>query len=167
MRLEVGDEAQAAATVEPVAPRPRPSAVPASLRAQLSGHYRVPAVRARILEFLGAADGGEPAARFVTTAPAALYRPFSPSPVASLWAAVDRDLELARSLWDRDGLLAHVDIEHVHFDRPWETYASARAAARAHRTRTPLGLANPGRQPGLCRPRRPRAAGAAALHRLS
>jgi hypothetical protein len=36
---------------------------------------------------------------------------------------VEQELELARSLCDRDGLLAHVDIEHVHFDRPWETFA--------------------------------------------
>ena len=134
MRLEVERGAWPESAVEAVAPRPRPGdgepAVPASLRAQLSDYYRVPAVRARILEFLGATAEGEPAARFVTTAPAALYRPFSPSPAAALWAALDRDLELARSLWDRDGLLAHLDIEHVHFDRPWETYAfQARAFA--------------------------------------
>ncbi len=95
----------------------------ASLRSLLSAYYRLPAVRARILEFLGAGADGELAARFVTTSPAALFDPFRPSSAGQLWSAVDRDFELARSLWDRDGLLAHIDLEHVHFDRPWESFA--------------------------------------------
>jgi hypothetical protein len=100
----------------------------ASLGSELATYYRLPAVRARISEFLGATGGGEPAARFVTTAPAALYEPLPASPQAALWVAVDRVLELARSLWDRGGLLAHLDLEHVHFDRPGESFTQPERA---------------------------------------
>lgn len=89
---------------------------------ELSDYYAEPAVRARILEFLGVTAGGQPTARFVTTGTGPLGRPFSPLPLDDLWAAVGHDLELARSLWDRNGLLAHLDIEYVHFDRPWEVF---------------------------------------------
>jgi hypothetical protein len=101
-----------------------------ALRAELATYYATPAVRARILEFLGSSVSGGLAAQFVTTSPAALHRPFRPSPASTLWSAIERDLELARSLLGSDGLLAHIDLEHVHFDRPWETFTQpARAFA--------------------------------------
>jgi hypothetical protein len=35
---------------------------------------------------------------------------------------LDDNLELARSLWDRDSLLVDLDIEYVNFDFPAEPY---------------------------------------------
>jgi hypothetical protein len=80
------------------------------------------AVRARIFEFLGARGRQGPSARFVSTLTGADVRPFSPAPAGRLWAALAADGELARSLLDGDGLIADIDLEHVHFDRPWESY---------------------------------------------
>jgi hypothetical protein len=87
-----------------------------------SAFYRDPAVRTRILEFLGAHDGLPPTARFVTTHPAALFQPLPAEPPSLMWKALEEEPELARSLWDRDGLIADLDLEHVNFDHPWRTY---------------------------------------------
>jgi hypothetical protein len=40
-------------------------------------------------------------------------------PTSALWDCLAADPELSRSLWDRRSLVADVDFEHVHFDRPW------------------------------------------------
>lgn len=90
---------------------------------RLRGYYRHPAVQARLLEFLGGVSIAEATARFVTTGGSSCNRTFEPLPLRDLWSAVDRDFELSRSLWDRDALIAHLDLEHVHFDRPWDTFA--------------------------------------------
>lgn len=83
--------------------------------------YAHPSVRRRHQEYLGG--------RSLTTSPSVFLtspspRPDPPAllrPVADLPAMLANDLEVARSLWDRRFLLVHLDIEHVHFDRPWES----------------------------------------------
>lgn len=87
-----------------------------------SAFYRQPAVQARILEFLGAHGDFPPTAHFVTTWPAALFQPLPAGARGLMWTALEHEPELTRSLWDRDGLVADIDLEHVHFDRPCETY---------------------------------------------
>jgi hypothetical protein len=88
--------------------------------ARLREHYDDPHVRARILEFLGG-DAAERASAFfiATRAP---YLPESFRPVGELWSALGETLEAARSSWDRRSLIADLDVEYVHFDRPWEPY---------------------------------------------
>lgn len=45
-----------------------------------------------------------------------------PRPTTELGACMDRGMEICRSLWDRDALVAHLDIEYVNFDFPGEAY---------------------------------------------
>ncbi len=82
--------------------------------------YDQPAVHRRHLDYLGG--------RSLESSPTAFLTTPSPNPdqigyfrpVADLAAMLHRDFEVARSLWDRDFLLVHLDIEHVHFDAPWQ-----------------------------------------------
>lgn len=89
---------------------------------QRRGYYASEAVHQRIGEFLG---GGYPdrgtAVYFAPgTAEESLYR--RRHPLAELPQWLERGAEINRSLWDKDHLVAHLDIEYVNFDRPAEIY---------------------------------------------
>jgi hypothetical protein len=79
----------------------------------------VPAVRRRILEYLGGPSLAEATARFVMHPTPSAQRPSRPLPVEQVWTLLDADHEAARSLWDRSSLVIHLDVEHVCFDEPW------------------------------------------------
>lgn len=87
----------------------------------LQRFYADPDVRRRIGEYLG----GQAAATavFVCDPARTPDRPFQPLPAGEIWELLGARLEAARSLWDRTSLIAHLDVEHVHFDRPWEPLA--------------------------------------------
>ena len=82
--------------------------------------YAHPSVRRRHQEYLGG--------RSLETSPTAYLTSPSPTPdpparfrpVTDLPVMLSSELEVARSLWDKNSLLVHLDIEHVHFDAPWE-----------------------------------------------
>ncbi len=103
--------------------------------ARLRAFYRDPAVRDRIADYLGRLPGREPTALYVAYPMPSLERPLLGEPVESVWELLDGRLEAARSLWDRASLLMHVDLEHVHFDRPWEPLADRE---RSERLQAPL-----------------------------
>lgn len=102
--------------------------------------YAEPDVRLRICEYLGGGRLEDATARFVICPQPLVTRPFVPLPVAEIWSLLDDQLEASRSLWDRTSLIAHLDLEHVHFDRPWlplaepeRSYALQRPIAAAIR----------------------------------
>lgn len=82
--------------------------------------YAHPSVRRRQLEYLGGRSLESSPTRFLTSPSPQPDPPPRFRPVADLPAMLASELEVARSLWDRNSLLVHLDIEHVHFDAPWE-----------------------------------------------
>jgi hypothetical protein len=95
----------------------------------LRDYYRHPAVRARMLEFLGAEGRGDFTAEYITADDprSAAREPLLPW---ELPAQLDAGRDICRSLADRDSLLAHLDVEYVNFDFPAEAYLDpARAFA--------------------------------------
>jgi hypothetical protein len=79
-------------------------------------------VRARILEFIGAATGGESSCEFLTGSDDSSSPPFKSYSPQSLNLLLDCGFEICRSLWDRTGLIADFDIEYVNFDNPTEAF---------------------------------------------
>ncbi len=79
-------------------------------------------VQARILEFLGGTSLTNATARFFTagTTENTLHR--APRPLEELPDCLAEELDISRSLWDSEWLLAHLDIEYVNFDFPGEPY---------------------------------------------
>ena len=84
-------------------------------------YYRQPAVRARILEFLGGKSPETTTCEYITAdnASSAERRPVDP---AELFERLDNGQDICRSLWDRRTLIAHLDIEYVNFDFAAEAY---------------------------------------------
>jgi hypothetical protein len=86
-------------------------------------HYANWAVRARITEFLGGkSNGSNPTAVCFATADEEKHLPSDPRPLGELSASLHHNLEIFRSLWDRESLLADLDIEYVNFDCPVQSY---------------------------------------------
>jgi hypothetical protein len=86
-------------------------------------HYANWAVRARITEFLGGkSNGSNPTAVCFATADEEKHVPSDPRPLDELSASLRHNLEIFRSLWDRESLLADLYIEYVNFDNPAQPY---------------------------------------------
>lgn len=88
----------------------------------LSSYYADPHVRARIVEFLGGSTLEDATCMFVTSNGQSRHVWYDPQPARDLWKRVSTGPEIARSLWDRKSLVAHLDIEYVNFDFPAEAY---------------------------------------------
>lgn len=101
----------------------------------LAGYYRDPSVRSRLLEFLGGPPLSETDAVYITAGDGVHHPPTPGLPVSSLWPALESGAEIARSLWDRSSLIAHLDIEYVNFDHPLEAY---QCPSRAFRAQAPV-----------------------------
>jgi hypothetical protein len=87
--------------------------------ASLTTLYADPAVRRRIVEFLGGASLETATAHYIAgdDARASLRQP---EPVSRLWDLLEAQMEVSRSLWDRESLIVHLDVEYVNFDDPAE-----------------------------------------------
>jgi hypothetical protein len=87
--------------------------------ASLETLYAEPAVRQRVVEFLGGASLDSATAQFIAgdDARASLRHP---EPVSRLSDFFEARMEVSRSLWDRAALLVHLDVEYVNFDDPAE-----------------------------------------------
>ena len=112
--------------------QPRGPRIPEEPEDRLHRYYADPAVRRRIGEYLGGRPG-EPTAVFLNDPLPARDHPFRPLRAGEIWDLLDARLEAARSLWDRASLIAHLDLEHVHFDRPWEPLADPERSERLQR----------------------------------
>ena len=84
-------------------------------------YYRTPSVRSRILEFLGGDTPEETTCEFITAdgigTPAR-----TPRRPEELFDRLEEGLDICRSLWDRESLIAHLDVEYVNFDFAAEPY---------------------------------------------
>jgi len=72
-------------------------------------------VRTRILEFLGGSTPSTLSASALYAERHSVAESIAPQ---ALWRSLRRGLALSRSLADREGLIAHLDLEYVHFDQP-------------------------------------------------
>jgi len=87
-------------------------------------YYSNSDVRARIREFVGAGSNGEVSCEFLSGSDDEASPPFEPCSSRALNSLLDGGLEICRSLWDRNALLADFDIEYVNFDNPTEAFLS-------------------------------------------
>jgi hypothetical protein len=84
-------------------------------------YYRTPAVRSRILEFLGGDTPAKATCEFITAD--GIDQPVrAPRSPTELFERLEEGLDICRSLWDRESLIAHLDIEYVNFDFAAEAY---------------------------------------------
>lgn len=82
--------------------------------------YSDPAVRQRLAEFLGGDCLEDASAVYVTHSDGCLFKRSELHPPTELDWFLDRNLDIARSLADRESVLLHLDIEYVNFDSPGE-----------------------------------------------
>jgi hypothetical protein len=92
-----------------------------TILATFRDYYRKPAVRQRILEFLGGETPATATCEYITADGVAAPRR-APRRPDELFPNLDAGLDICRSLWDRESLIAHLDIEYVNFDFPAEAY---------------------------------------------
>jgi hypothetical protein len=88
----------------------------------MDAFYSDSAVRQRLVEFLGGETLEEATAIYLTHSDGCSFqRSELHAPIDLLWF-LDRDLDISRSLADRESLLMHLDVEYVNFDAPGEAY---------------------------------------------
>lgn len=93
-----------------------------SYESMLTNYYADTNVQARIAEFLGGSTFEDASCAFVTGYGQPSRRWYDPHPVDQLWTYMMTGQEVARSLWDHQSLVAHLDIEYVNFDSPADVY---------------------------------------------
>ncbi|MFW6108589.1 MAG: hypothetical protein ACOC8D_02130 [bacterium] len=85
-------------------------------------YYADPYVRQRMAEFLGGPPLEQATAVYITAEDASPELRYRPRPVTDLWACLARGLDIGRSLWDRQALVVHLDIDYVNFSFPGEAH---------------------------------------------
>ncbi len=93
--------------------------LPVPIRAE---HYEDRFVQARVAEFFGGAIPDRATAVFCAAGDEHASHHRERLPLEELPSWQHRGAELNRSLWDRQSLLAHLDIEYVNFDHPAVAY---------------------------------------------
>lgn len=104
----------------------------------LRQYYAREEVRTRIVEFLGGGDLDQASCAYILASNGESLHSLVPRPPTELPLCLDTGCEILRSMWDRTGLLAHLDIEYVNFDFPGEVYLSPE---RAFRIQAPVAAA--------------------------
>jgi hypothetical protein len=90
----------------------------------IQDYYKNEHIRKRVNEFLGCQYNQEATCIFLTQCDTTGHTKWDykqPSEIAYYW---DHGLDINRSLWDSKWLLAHLDIEYVNFDNPYEIYSN-------------------------------------------
>ncbi len=93
----------------------------AELLERVRAYYAHDAVRLRMAEFLGGPPLDKASAMFITAAGVENGED-APRPVWDLWPCLDAGKDIARSLWDRRVLVAHLDVDYVNFEFPGEVH---------------------------------------------
>jgi hypothetical protein len=88
----------------------------------MTDYYSDPAIRARMLEFLCGDPPGRTPCEYLTAGDESELRHRQPRPVNELASLWNQRSDINRSLWDRESLILHLDIEYVNFDFPGEPY---------------------------------------------
>ncbi|MFZ2280361.1 MAG: hypothetical protein WAW39_21360 [Prosthecobacter sp.] len=81
-----------------------------------------PAVRQRLVEFLGGDSLDHATAVFLTHTDGCPYDRRELRPPAELDWFLERDMDIARSVADSESHLFHLDVEYVNFDSPAEAF---------------------------------------------
>lgn len=81
-----------------------------------------PAVRQRLMEFLGGDSLAHATAAYLTHSDGCGFSRRELRPPSELDWFLDRDLDVGRSLADSHSLLLHLDVEYVNFDSPAEAF---------------------------------------------
>lgn len=84
--------------------------------------YADPAVRSRLIEFLGGDSLDHATAAYVTQSDGCQFDRCRLRPPGDLDYFLSNDLDIARSLADSASVLLHLDVEYVNFDSPAEAY---------------------------------------------
>ena len=84
--------------------------------------YADPAVRSRLIEFLGGDTLDHAAAAYVTQSDGCQFDRRQLRPPLELDHFLTNELDIARSLADSASFLLHLDVEYVNFDSPAEAY---------------------------------------------
>ena len=84
--------------------------------------YADPAILQRLVEFLGGDSLATATAVYITHSDGCQFQRSELHPPAELQCFLDQELDIARSLADRESLLFHLDVEYVNFDTPEEAY---------------------------------------------
>ncbi|MFN0128559.1 MAG: hypothetical protein ACKV19_17950 [Verrucomicrobiales bacterium] len=84
--------------------------------------YSDPTVRQRMIEYLGGDTLTEATALYLGHLDGCAFQRAELHAPAELQWFLDRNLDIARSLADRESLLLHLDVEYVNFDSPAEAY---------------------------------------------
>ena len=84
--------------------------------------YADPAVRSRLIEFLGGDTLEHATAAYVTQSDGCQFDSNQLRPPVGLDELLASELDIARSFADSESLLLHLDVEYVNFDSPAEAY---------------------------------------------
>lgn len=88
----------------------------------VNNYYSNTDVRARMLEYMGGDSPSYMTCAFLTAGDAKFSRHREPVPTSKLPALWDDQLDISRSLWDRESLIFHLDVEYVNFDFPADAF---------------------------------------------
>jgi len=88
----------------------------------MKSFYADPAVRRRLVEFLGGDSLEHATATYLTHSDGCGFDRRSLRPPGELDWFLERELDIARSLADSASLLLHLDVEYVNFDSPVEAH---------------------------------------------
>ena len=88
----------------------------------MNAFYADPAVRQRLIEFLGGDTLEHATAVYLTHSDGCQFQRSGLRPPADLPGFLDEELDIARSLADSSSLLLHLDVEYVNFDSPGEAF---------------------------------------------
>lgn len=91
------------------------------IRQTLRAFYKCPAVRSRILDFLGGKTPSTATCDYIT-ADGVEWPVREPRMPRKIFDSLEEGLDICRSLSDRESLIAHLDIEYVNFDFAAEAY---------------------------------------------
>jgi len=94
----------------------------------MSAFYSDPAIRQRLIEYLGGDTLDSATAVFVTHSDGCLFQRSELRPPSELKLLLDLDIDIARSLADQESVLFHLDIEYVNFDDPTAAYSDPQRA---------------------------------------
>lgn len=90
--------------------------------------YEDRAVRQRLIEFLGDGTLEQATAIYLTHMDGCVFDRRNLRPASELDWFLQRDLDIARSVADKQSLLLHLDVEYVNFDSPAEAYLNPERA---------------------------------------
>jgi len=93
----------------------------------LKACYADPAVRQRMLEFLGGYALEDATCEYIT-GDDLVSSSRQPRRTEELRDCLNHRLDIGRALWDHESLIAHLDVEYVNFDHPAEAYLNPQRA---------------------------------------